>query len=66
MSESGVGVPALCPHTCNGSGCVRAGGSRVTIETGSFFERVPAGGDAYLLWQIISARCAPVGFSCQP
>lgn len=27
--------------------------SRVTIETGSFFERVPAGGDAYLLSHII-------------
>jgi hypothetical protein len=26
---------------------------RVTIETGSFFERVPAGGDAYLLSHII-------------
>ena len=27
--------------------------ARVTIETGSFFERVPAGGDAYLLSHII-------------
>ena len=27
--------------------------SRVTIETGSFFERVPAGGDAYILSHII-------------
>ena len=31
----------------------RGVGSRVTIETGSFFERVPAGGDAYLLSHII-------------
>jgi hypothetical protein len=27
--------------------------SRVTIESGSFFERVPAGGDAYVLSHII-------------
>lgn len=31
----------------------RGVGSRVTIETGSFFDRVPAGGDAYLLSHII-------------
>jgi hypothetical protein len=37
---------------------------RVTIESGSFFDRVPAGGDAYLLSHVIhdwsEDRCLPI------
>jgi hypothetical protein len=43
--------------------------SRVTIETGSFFERVPAGGDAYLLSHIIhdwsEAQCLTILGHCR-
>jgi hypothetical protein len=42
---------------------------RVTIETGSFFERVPAGGDAYLLSHIIhdwsEAQCLTILKHCR-
>lgn len=42
---------------------------RVTIETGSFFERVPAGGDAYLLSHIIhdwsEAQCLTILNHCR-
>jgi O-methyltransferase domain/Dimerisation domain len=43
--------------------------ARVTIETGSFFERVPAGGDAYLLSHIIhdwsEAQCLTILKHCR-
>jgi len=43
--------------------------SRVTIETGSFFERVPAAGDAYLLSHIIhdwsEAQCLTILGHCR-
>jgi len=43
--------------------------ARVTIETGSFFERVPAGGDAYLLSHIIhdwsEAQCLTILGHCR-
>lgn len=43
--------------------------SRVTIETGSFFEGVPAGGDAYLLSHIIhdwsEAQCLTILENCR-
>ena len=42
---------------------------RVTIETGSFFERVPAGGDAYLLSHIIhdwsEEKCLTILRNCR-
>jgi alkyl hydroperoxide reductase subunit AhpC/2-polyprenyl-3-methyl-5-hydroxy-6-metoxy-1,4-benzoquinol methylase len=42
---------------------------RVTIEAGSFFERVPAGGDAYLLSHIIhdwsEAQCLTILTNCR-
>jgi alkyl hydroperoxide reductase subunit AhpC/ubiquinone/menaquinone biosynthesis C-methylase UbiE len=42
---------------------------RVTIESGSFFERVPAGGDAYLLSHIIhdwsEAQCLTILRNCR-
>jgi hypothetical protein len=44
------------PHVvCDASALLKARGvdERVTIEPGDFFERVPAGGDAYLLSHII-------------
>ena len=43
--------------------------ARVTIETGSFFERVPAGGDAYLLSHIIhdwsEEKCLTILRNCR-
>jgi hypothetical protein len=43
--------------------------TRVTIETGSFFERVPAGGDAYILSHIIhdwsEAQCLTILGHCR-
>src|SRR5918993_2179170 len=43
--------------------------SRVTIESGSFFERVPAGGDAYVLSHIIhdwsEAQCLTILGHCR-
>jgi hypothetical protein len=47
----------------------RGAESRVTIETGSFFERVPAGADAYLLSHIIhdwsEAQCLTILGHCR-
>jgi hypothetical protein len=50
------GVLFDLPHvTTDAPALLQASGmdARVTIETGSFFERVPGGGDAYLLSHII-------------
>ena len=51
---------AACCSTCRTSCATRrrcssraASTDRVTIEAGSFFETVPAGGDAYLLSHVI-------------
>src|SRR5665213_3063571 len=44
------------PHVvCNAPALIQSRGlaSRIRIEPGSFFDHVPAGGDAYLLFQII-------------
>lgn len=50
------GVLFDLPHVVQGAPALlqaRGVDTRVTIEAGSFFERVPAGGDAYLLSHVI-------------
>jgi len=56
LSQATAGAPALLK--------ARGVDDRVTIEHGSFFQRVPAGGDVYLLSHIIhdwnEARCLTI------
>ena len=60
------------PHVVRDApGLIQARGlaDRVTIEAGNFFERVPAGGDAYLLSHIIhdwtEDRCLSILGNCR-
>jgi hypothetical protein len=63
------GVLFDLPHVTGHATALRALGDRISIESGSFFEGVPAGGDVYLLSHIIhdwsEEECVTILSNCR-